>query len=233
MIVGIMQPYFFPYFGYFQHINATDRFIIHDDVQFIKGGWIARNRLSKNGTPEYFRVTVQKAPVEAHINAIEAPQFAKDMRKVIGQFESFYAKTPNRKLVLDILRDMPTSTRISDINVHYLRKTCEVLGITTPIELSSDLNLSADLRATDKVIGLVKAVGGTHYINPIGGKTLYFNKDFSEAGLKLNFLRMAPEGQPEGWGNFLSVLDLIARNPIEDLQAALGNYTLEEAEWDR
>jgi len=230
MIAGIMQPYFFPYFGYFQLINAVDHFIIHDDVQYIKGGWIARNRLSKNGAPEYFRLAVSKAPHDTEIRQMQAADPAGDLKKLYGQFQSFYARAPHRQQVLDLVSDGPQTTALGDINLHFLRRVCDLLEIETPITLASEMDVAPGLAGKDKVIALVKAAGADKYVNPVGGKSLYRRDDFDAAGLRLAFLSMAPDGTLDGWSERLSVLDLLARNELHEMRAALDSFVLEPSE---
>jgi hypothetical protein len=226
MLVGVMQPYFFPYFGYFQLINSVDSFIIHDDVQYIKGGWISRNRLSKNGNPDYFTVSVSKAPSDTKINCVYPSQIEKDLKKISNKFFSLYSNSPNRSLVVEILKDPPLDANISGLNVHFLKKILEILRIDTKIVLASEMNIERGLRASEKVISLVKSVGGDHYINPIGGTSLYSGKEFSKHGIKLSFLCMSSTGHLDGWSDKLSILDLIARNELSEIRSQLSNCTL-------
>ena len=139
MKVAIMQPYFFPYLGYFQLIAAVDSFIAWDDVQYINRGWVNRNRILLNGEPTYITLPLEKAPQTANINERRIADSATTAKKILGQLHAAYRKAPHyaetRQLVEDILVDGEVSLSLFLFN--SLQKISQHLGIATPLVLAS------------------------------------------------------------------------------------------------
>ena len=94
MKIGIMQPYFLPYIGYWQLLNAVDKYVIYDDVNYIKGGWINRNRILINKEPKYFNVKLNGASPNKLINEVEVSNDNIWQKKLLKTIEENYKKAP-------------------------------------------------------------------------------------------------------------------------------------------
>ena len=164
--VGIMQPYFFPYFGYFQLIAAVDLFIVYDNVKYTKKGWFNRNRMLRNGRDVIFSLPLKRD--SDHLDVRErtlAADFDRD--KLLNQLEGAYRRAPyfaqTFPLVEQIVRH--DETNLFRFLHHSIVSTCGHFGITTRMKVSSDIVADHDLRSQDRVLALCEAVGASIYIN--------------------------------------------------------------------
>jgi hypothetical protein len=231
--LGIMQPYFFPYIGYFQLIGAVDQFVVHDDIQWIKGGWINRNRILVNGQPQYITLPLQKAASSLNINQREfSPDIEEEKKRTLRQIEGAYRKAPYFKPVYSLLtRCFALQERnVSRFVVHSLHECCDYLGIHTPFRLSSELDKHNELAGEERVLDINRVVGASHYINPIGGTEIYNKAHFTERGLRLSFIR-ARETPYRQFGEgtfvpFLSIVDVMMFNSEQEIVGLLKEYDL-------
>lgn len=231
--VAIMQPYLFPYIGYFQLIDAADEFIIYDNVQWIKGGWINRNRILTNNGPEYISLPVKKDSYKKNINERRySVGFEDNKRMILDRVEDAYEGAPYFTETYQIIQQCFNIgiENVAQFNTKALQLCCEYLGITTTISVSSEiLGVKNNLRGQHRVIDIAKTVGARHYINAIGGRLLYDNKDFANNGLKLSFLetRLKPYKQ---FGNVytpgMSIIDIMMFNSLTDIKTMLNEYDL-------
>ena len=229
MIVAIMQPYFFPYIGYFQLMQAVDVFVFYDDVQFIKNGWINRNRILVRDHPIWLTLPVRRDG--HHTDHINQRSYALDAgaESVKRKLRSAYVCAgdfgTNYSFVSDLL-DFH-SPNVALFNANLLRHTARRFGIGCRFVTSSEVVESAGLRGVDKVIGLCRALGAEHYINSIGGLGLYDPQCFAAAGLRLSFLRTSvlPEPLPNGPAH-LSILNAMFRESPERIADMLDCYEL-------
>lgn len=234
MKVGIMQPYLFPYIGYFQLIAMVDTFVIHEDVQYIKGGWINRNRILVNGQPRYVTLPVQKGPTSLAIyERVFADSFESDKKKMLRRIEDTYRKAPCFETVFPLLAECLANTErnVSAFVVGALQACCRYLKIETPFVLSSDTVRFDDLKGQDRVLEINAFLGATHYINTIGGRELYDRDQFMRRGLKLSFLRLRPIRYRQFGGEYvanLSIIDVMMFNSTERIASLLQEYDLED-----
>ena len=225
MKVAIMQPYIFPYIGYFQLINAVDAFIVYDNIKYTKKGWINRNRYLLNGEAATFSLPLKKDSDDLDIRDRRlSPDFKRG--KLVGQLSEPYRKAPHfsatAALVEDVICD--PADNLFDYLHRGLAGTCRHLGITTPILVSSTIDADHSLRAQDRVIALAKAVGATEYVNPIGGLELYSREAFAGQSLALGFLRSRPVEYPQFGHAFvpwLSIVDVLMFNGAERTRESL------------
>lgn len=227
MRVAIMQPYLFPYIGYFQLIGAVDLFIVYDNIKYTKKGWINRNRMLLNGSDVTFSVPLRGDADHLDVRArFLAPEFKRD--KLLAQLRGAYARAPQFAAVYPLLE---RAVRCPDDNLfgyvhHTLRCTCEHLGLATPLRVSSTVAIDDGLRAQDKVIALARAVGATTYVNSIGGTELYEREAFRAHGLDLRFLRARPFEYRQFGGPFvpwLSIIDVLMFNPLDVVRATVAS----------
>ncbi|MFF7706234.1 WbqC family protein [Pseudomonas sp. NPDC007930] len=228
--LAMMQPYWFPYLGYFQLIAAADAFVLGDDLQYIKDGWINRNRILCGGAPWMFSLPLKKA---AHGLAINQRELADDtpaaMAKLLKTLALHYARAPHQAEVLPLLETLMLhpERNLARYLEHSLRKTCDYLGITTPILIASDLHIREVQDKQDRVIKTMHKLGGQRYLNPVGGLDLYDQATFSAAGLELRFHRMNAIEYPQLKGPFvpyLSIIDVLMFNPVERIRHWLPDF---------
>jgi hypothetical protein len=236
MILSVMQPYLFPYMGYFQLIHATDLFMIHDDVRWIKGGWINRNRILLNGSAGYITLPVEKGSSDDLINQkLLAHEWPRAARKIEAQIRQNYRQSTQYNEVMPLVQQC-LETRdplIGDLAVNSLRLVCGFLGIETPFRHVSELGLEPSLTGQPRVIEINMIVGATRYINPIGGRELYDAASFAAQGIELRFLQARATPYPQlgvdEFVPFLSIIDVLMNNPVERVQEMLGEYDLIES----
>lgn len=226
-----MQPYFMPYIGYFQLIAAVDTFIVYDNIKYTKKGWINRNRLLQNGKDMMFSLPLKSGSDSLDIYDRElAADFNRD--KLLNQFKGSYRRAPYFGQTFPLIEQI---VRYEDANLfrflhHSLVKTCEHLGITTEIRVSSEVAIDHGLMGQDKVIALCEATGATTYINAIGGTELYSKEAFRGRGIELKFIKSLPFEYVQlgdGFVPWLSIVDVMMFNPIEPIRACITtNYEL-------
>ncbi|MBK8102684.1 MAG: WbqC family protein [Cellvibrionales bacterium] len=235
MKLAIMQPYFFPYLGYFQLIHAADKFVVYDDVQYMKGGWINRNRILMDGKPAWISLPVMPDSTYSHINqrTVSTREYEKSKIKILGQLQAGYRKAPffaeTLPLVKTILDDEEKS--LAHFICSSLTIMCEYLGIKTPLVLSSAIAKNDDeCSGVDRVFAICRATGAKTYINSIGGRELYRTEDFSAQGIDLRFIAMDSMEYAQGatvFVPYLSIIDVLMFNGRDTTQSLLQQYSLQ------
>lgn len=229
MKLAIMQPYFFPYIGYWQLINSVDKFVIYDDVNFIKRGWINRNRILVNGEAKFINLKMNKASQNKLINEIELlidPIYNKKLLKTI---EYSYKKAPYYGEVFPVIESiiMQKEKNLARYLEFSIRKICEYLLISTELIISSSINKNNDLKGQDKILEICKILGADEYYNAIGGKELYSYEDFVFQGINLKFLKTDVIRYKQFSNKFisnLSIIDVMMFNKRKDIEAKLLQY---------
>jgi len=231
MRLAIMQPYFFPYIGYFQLIAAVDMFIVYDNIKYTKKGWINRNRILQNGKDVMFSLSLSSGSDTLDVCERElAADFNRD--KLLNQFKGAYRRAPYFAQTLPLVEQI---VRYEEANLfrflhHSIVKTCEHLGITTEIRISSGIAIDHDLKNQNKVLALCEAVGATTYVNSIGGTELYSKEIFQEKGIELKFIQSKPFEYLQFDHSFvpwLSIIDVMMFNSREEIIAGItGNFDL-------
>ncbi|MFV8339788.1 WbqC family protein [Flavobacterium sp. LB3P21] len=230
MKVAIMQPYFFPYIGYFQLINAVDKFVVYDNIKFTKKGWINRNRVLVNGKDNYLTLPLKKDSDFLNINQrFIAKSYLKDKTKIITKIKELYRKAPQYKVVFPIIEVIMNDNEenLFDFILNSLKKICSYLEITTDIVIASSIAIEHSLKSQDKVITICKALDSTHYLNPIGGIELYCKDDFNKIGIKLNFIKSINIEYQQFTSEFvpwLSIIDVMMFNSLEEIKQMLNEY---------
>ena len=211
MKLSIMQPYFLPYIGYWQLIDSADLFIIYDDVNFIKQGWINRNKIRINGNPVYITLNLKGASSFKKINEIEINIKPEKLLKTIYQA---YCKYPffdeGYSLAENIFKEK--TNNLSAFICNSIMVISKYLKLNTKIKVSSELKIGTEFKAKDRIIHICDKLNADTYINMIGGTHLYSYNEFNAAGISLQFLE--PQVNKE---NLLSILDLIFRYHKNDL----------------
>lgn len=223
--VAIMQPYVFPYIGYFQLIQASDVFVFYDDVNFIKKGWINRNQILLNGEVFKFTIPLVGASQNKLINEIDIFWESKFDQKLLVQITQAYKNAPYFNDVYPIVESVFSNkeANISNLAIKSIEVVCDYLGLKKQFLKSSELGISKELGRAERLITITKQLGSSHYINALNGQELYDKKEFLEHGVQLNFTSPILKTYAQGGKNmfipYLSVLDLIMWNqPIEALK---------------
>jgi len=226
MKLAIMQPYLFPYLGYFQLIRAVDAFVVYDDVNYIKGGWINRNYILAQGNKLLVTLPLQGASPNQLINQVVV---GGRQEKMLETIRHCYAKAPQFSTVFPLVEEiiLQQEKNLARFLEHGLRRICEYLGLHPQWHLSSTLNKDNDLRGQEKVLAICKELGATHYINVPGGKELYDRDDFVRRGLKLFFIQPKPVAYRQFGNEFvpnLSIIDVMMFNDQEQCRILLKEF---------
>ena len=228
MKLGIMQPYFFPYIGYFQLIQLVDVYVIADDLNFIKNSYIKKNSILENGAPTLLSLELIGASQNKLINEIE---IGKNTDKLLTGIQRRYAKAPYFKDVFPLLQTilLTEEKNLARFLGESLIKISDYLDIETKFLYSSEIEKNNDLTFDDRIIDICKSVGSDHYINAIGGKELYSKDDFAREGIKLNFIDTKEIEYKQFDKEFvpnLSIIDVLMFNSKEESRELLQRYEL-------
>lgn len=229
-----MQPYLFPYLGYFQLINAVDKFVVYDDVNFIKRGWINRNRILAGNIDVSFSVPLTKASQNITINKtyINEEMFETWKSKFLQTLKHSYKKAPNfndiNNLVISIL-DKEYRT-ISELAIESVVNISKYLELEIEFSLSSvEYRHNKGLAKGERLIDICKNENASDYINALGGQELYKKEDFRQQNIQLNFLKSNYIEYKQFKNEFvpwLSIIDVMMFNTKEEVKDMLNDYSL-------
>lgn len=229
-----MQPYIFPYIGYFQLIHSVDKFVVYDDVSYIKQGWINRNKILLNGNDFIFTVPIKNASSFTTIRntAINHQLYEAWRTKFLKTMTQAYAKAPYYSvvynLVASVLHEMHDT--ICSLATASLLETSEYLGLSTKFILSATAYNNNSLKAKDRIIDICRKENVNNYINPIGGKELYSKDEFSNGGITLRFIKSHKIAYIQFNNEFvpwLSIIDVMMFNKPGDIKSMLNEYDLD------
>lgn len=235
MKLGIMQPYFFPYLGYFSLIKYSDEFIFFDTPQYISHGWVNRNRvLKQDGTPNYIIVPIQKAKQETAIKDILISENANWQDKIYGQLTAYKKRAPRYKDTLDFLHsiiDQDYENNLSKLNIETTKAVCEYLGVDRKFEIFSGMNLEIEeVNMPDEwALNITKALGGDIYVNPPGGQSFFDKSKYDAANIELQFLKSNLRPYVQRIGRFepgLSIIDAMMFCSPEEINDILDDYEI-------
>jgi hypothetical protein len=232
MKVAIMQPYFFPYIGYFQLMQAVDEFVVYDNIEFTRG-WINRNRILLNGKDSYISLPLKKD--SDYLNVADrylAEVWPEERKSMLNRISESYRKAPCFHLVFPWLKEVlyNDERNLFRFLFYVLTSVKNYLGITTPLVISSSVAIDHTLRASDKVIALCKARGANIYINPIGGVELYSKEEFNRYGITLYFLKPDTIRYKQFTNEFvptLSIIDVMMFNSKDSILDFLHHYSIQ------
>lgn len=221
-----MQPYFFPYIGYFQLMHAADIFVMHDDVQYIKGGWINRNRICLNGLAAWLTLPVRSARSSMNINQryyLLGDSVARAKRRLQGAYSKAPAYEETARIIFDLLDFIEPNVAL--FNANLLIALAKKFQLNCRFLMSSEFALPGDLKGERRVMELCKSLGADQYINSVGGVNLYHADSFAKENIQLGFLKttVAPDNAC-GSTVHLSVIDMMMRAGVSGCISQLPKY---------
>lgn len=228
MNVAIMQPYFLPYIGYWQLIKAVDKYVIYDDVNYIKRGWINRNNILIGGTKKLFTITLNGSSQYKLINEIE---ISDDFRKFMKTIQQHYIRAPYYGDILPLIEKIVSfETRCLSVFItNSIMSILSYLSVDTEILISSQLVKDCSLKGKDKIINICKNLGADSYYNAIGGQEMYNKDECANHGIDLRFLKTKIVSYKQFKNEFvpsLSILDVLMFNSVGEINIMLDSFEL-------
>ena len=233
MKLGIMQPYFLPYIGYWQLLAAVDKYVVYDDVNYITRGWIHRNRILIDGKPHYINLPLAGASQNKLINQVKVTADEKLKDKVLKTIYMAYHKASRFDMVFPVMEHIMKNeeTNLAGFLLNSIREICEYLDIGTELILSSDMEKDNRLKGEEKILHICKILHADEYYNSIGGTKLYSGKQFANKNIRLAFLKPEQIKYKQFGDPFienLSILDVLMFNKKEQIKEFLRIYELVE-----
>lgn len=228
MIVGIMQPYFMPYIGYWQLMSAVDKYVVFDDVNYIKRGYSNRNSILMQGSGKMFSISVAGASQNKKYNELT---ICDDFKKFHSSIEACYKKAPYYNMTQALLQEITgfPNRELGHFMLHSFSVVLDYLGVHTELILSSSIEKDDSLKGAEKIRQICKILNADTYINTIGGKELYDFDFFKSVGIELNFLRTIPITYSQFGNEFvpnLSIIDVLMFNSSNEINELLKSYSL-------
>lgn len=231
MRVSIMQPYFFPYIGYFQLIANSDVFVIYDDVNFIKKGWINRNNILVNNSSYLFTMPLKSVSQNKLINEIFISDIDKWKIDILKTISNSYKKAPFFDDVFPIIEKIIS---FDELNLalyiqNSIQNLCAYLKINTKIIMSSEIDKNNELRGESKIIDICLQLKANQYVNAIGGIELYKKENFSEKNIDLKFIKtenIIYKQFKDDFTPWLSIIDVIMFNSVDETRKLLNKFEL-------
>jgi len=232
MKLAIMQPYFFPYIGYFQLVAAVDHFMFYDDVNFIKRGWINRTNIIKKDGKQLLTINLSQSSQNKKINEIE---LSNHQNKILLSIEYTYKKAPFFDSVFPLIEECINCplNLISEFAANSIIKVSEFLDLNTKFSFSSEFHkTTVEYEKAKRLIDICYKENADIYINAIGGKNIYFKEDFRKKDIELFFIQpnsIKYNQEPlktSGFEQNLSIIDVLMFNEKEAVLSLLSNYEL-------
>jgi hypothetical protein len=231
MIVAIMQPYFFPYIGYFQLMAAVDCFIFYDDAQYMKGGWVNRNRILRDDDAAWWTFPIVRDDYRLPIHQRHYARAPEQVRSLLAKLEAAYGDAPHFSSAYRLANEYLATdqTVVSSFNQAHLGGIARQLGIGCKYLVSSQLEQDRSLMGQARVIDICRRVGATRYLNSIGGVGLYDAPTFARAGIELGFVQPAMTDYPQlqqPHVPFLSIIDVLMFNSVTQTRTMIERRTV-------
>lgn len=232
--IAVMQPYLFPYLGYFQLIAAADVFVLGDDLQYVRSGWVNRNRILHNDEARLITFPLKKDRFQLQINQRQlCDHFSDEAERLIRLIAESYQQAPYFAQVMPLVERLIhfPQQNISLYAEHAIREMCAYLHIVTPIMRSSDLILGSPVDKQERIIRIAHTFEATTFITPEGGSVVYDRDHFARNRLLVRFFRMNPVEYRQFRQPFvanLSIIDVLMFNCVEQIQQMLTQYRLDK-----
>jgi len=230
MKIAIMQPYFFPYIGYWQLISSVNTFVVYDNIQYSKKGWFNRNRYLLNSKSTLFSINLKHDCDFLNVNErVISPEYKR--KKLIAKFENAYAKAPYKASVIPVVSEIINypNNNLFQYLYNSIIGICKYLGIQTKIVISSEIDIDHSLKSEEKVLAICKELQASTYINLSGGVKLYKKKNFVENNINLKFIQsdnIVYKQFDNEFIPFLSIIDVMMFNSKEKINSMLKQYRL-------
>lgn len=228
MKIAIMQPYFLPYIGYFQLINIVDKFVILDNVQFTKKGWVNRNKFLQNNRDKYFSIPIKKSSFNSNIiDRIISDEY--NQKKILSQFYNAYQKAPYFNEIYPLIEKIVfhSNKNLFEYIFHSISEICNYLSINTELFVSSSIDIDHHLKSEKKVIEICKFFKSKVYINSSGGAKIYEKNNFKKFNINLKFLHSLEFKYKQYDNNFyvpkLSIIDVLMFNSKKNVKEIIVN----------
>ena len=232
MKIGIMQPYFLPYMGYFQLIREVDIFVLTDDYEFSKGGWINRNRIIQNNEVKYLTIPLKAASDYSKISERVISENYSGLKSLNALKNSYKAKEyfDENSIIMEKIFLNQDRNLFSFIK-QSIKILSEVFNFNTKTVLTSDFSLNPNLSGQEKIIKICHDLDASCYVNLPGGKSLYEPEEFLQSGIDLRFLKPKLTPYSQGKVEFtpnLSIIDVLFNDGIKSVvNNHLPSYSLE------
>ncbi|MEL2242161.1 WbqC family protein [Leclercia adecarboxylata] len=221
MKIAVMQPYFLPYIGYFQLMASVDRFVLFDNVQYVRQGWINRNRILRNGQSSIITLPLKKDSRFLNINERYVSEvFSKT--KILNQLQDAYRYAPYYDSVFPLLEKIIScdGNNLFDYLLHSLIILRNTFSLECEIVVCSELNIDHSLRSQEKILAICKEQNANTYINAPGGRELYERERFQQQRVSLQFIQPGDVHYPQFGAEFvpwLSIIDVMMFNNLENV----------------
>ena len=217
--IAIMQPYFFPYGGYFSLASASDTFVFFDDVNFIKKGWINRNTLRDDVN---IIVPLKKASINKKINETEVSNEKNWRKKILNSLTHCYRKAPYFDNIYSLVESViePEYQSIAGMAMESIITSSEYIGLTCKWEISSKCSpQTANLKGGQRLQAIAKENESSLYYNPIGGINLYSKEEFHENNIQLKFIENKAMKK-------ISIIDYMMQLPPSTIKNMIHEYNI-------
>lgn len=233
MRLGVMQPYFLPYIGYWQLLNAVDNFVICDNIQFTKKGWIKHNRILQNGKDTLISVSLKAGSNYSDVceREISDQYLEKDADKIIRRIKDAYLRAPYFEETMPVVEKCIycEEKNLFDFILSSIKVISKYLDINTEITISSHIDMDHSLKCEQRVLEICKKQSATAYLNSIGGFELYSSDFFESEGIKLGFIKTREIEYPQFGNKFvpsLSIIDVLMFNSRDTVRHYLNSYDI-------
>lgn len=232
--IAIMQPYFLPYIGYWQLMSCVDRFVVYDDIQFTKKGWIHRNRYLNNGSDQMFTLPLKKD--SDYLDIVErslSDSWGEEKDKLKRKVEGAYKKSPKFDEAMPIFEECLEykGRNLFEFIFNSIKVIKERLNITSELMISSEIGDSKHLKGQERVLEICRTLRATEYVNPIGGYELYERGAFHSQNVELKFHKTGDVKYDQMRKDFfpnLSVLDMLMFVGVDGVRGELENFEFKE-----
>ncbi len=231
-----MQPYTFPYIGYFQLINYVDKWVVFDDTQYISKGWVNRNRILHPDSKkewQYFTIPVKKHSRKSKIQDIEINTELNWKDELLGKLSHYKKKAPFYMETVDFLGDCISTNdyKLSEWTVHTLKSTCDYLDLSFDYSIFSkmDINTENIEHAGEWALRISDAIGVDEYVNPPSGYRIFKENEFLEKNIKLRFLKPNLTPYIQRRSSFtagLSIIDVLICNDKNQIREMLMEHEI-------
>jgi hypothetical protein len=235
--LAAMQPYFFPYLGYFSLIDAVDQFVFFDTVQFVRKSWMSRNRMLKPSLEDFqfIHAGLGSPDYRCAISACQMATGQEWQEQLLRQLEHYKKSAPHYAVTIDLLKDIFNNSPefLSQFNAYSTKRICDYLGIEKEFSMFSEVTQTYPEAGHPGEWGLIisKVYGAEYYINAPGGEVFYKPEEFQDEGIHLGFIHPSLKAYRQGFSKTflpgLSILDVLMFNDIEGTNQMIKSYSVD------